>query len=277
MARSTFGGRSTDYTFTTQLVNGYNLLSLVGATLTMWDAPTGGNQHTDLLLNGSPVTSITVPQSGQVPEFQGPNGVTELWADAGAGRVRLTGTPPATVTGFYEGTGSPEGVVSAVPGSVFVNTEDGGWNGARRWAKDTGTGNTGWVPLNYDTGWRIITSWDSSGNVSGDPLPANLSPTSGVAGSIQIRRVGTRVSWHFRGCTWSGGANLSIPVGFRPGGLYVRALLVSDTGTQIVSPGANTIFNVGSAGLVANGTYATTLDYDIAEQQPPNTLPGTAA
>lgn len=60
-------------------------------------------------------------------------------------------------TRLFEGTGSPEGVVTAPPGSVFRNTESGGWNGARAWVKATGTGNTGWVVSDGDTGWVNVT------------------------------------------------------------------------------------------------------------------------
>lgn len=40
------------------------------------------------------------------------------------------------------GTGSPEGVVSAAPGSTYLDTD-----ADSLWMKDTGTGNTGWIQL----------------------------------------------------------------------------------------------------------------------------------
>lgn len=40
------------------------------------------------------------------------------------------------------GAGSPEGVVTANPGTTYVNTTDESF-----WVKKTGTGNTGWIKL----------------------------------------------------------------------------------------------------------------------------------
>lgn len=46
----------------------------------------------------------------------------------------------AAIAGGYSGAGSPEGVVTAEPGVVYWDTA-----GQALWAKNTGTGNTGWV------------------------------------------------------------------------------------------------------------------------------------
>ena len=43
--------------------------------------------------------------------------------------------------GFFSGSGSPEGVQAASPGSVYVDTDAPG----TLYFKRTGTGNTGWV------------------------------------------------------------------------------------------------------------------------------------
>ncbi len=40
------------------------------------------------------------------------------------------------------GTGSPEGAVTASPGTTYLNNSDGGL-----WMKRTGTGNTGWFHI----------------------------------------------------------------------------------------------------------------------------------
>lgn len=54
------------------------------AVVAFWDAPTGGSQHTDLLdISASPITSVTADEYGHLPRFQGPDGVTGMWADAG--------------------------------------------------------------------------------------------------------------------------------------------------------------------------------------------------
>lgn len=55
------------------------------------------------------------------------------------------------------GTGMPNGVVTATPGTYYTDTA--GTNGAWRWFKTSGTGNTGWVVIHGDTGWR--SHWES--------------------------------------------------------------------------------------------------------------------
>lgn len=44
--------------------------------------------------------------------------------------------------GGLAGAGSPEGVVSASPGTTYLDTTTDGF-----WVKKTGTGNTGWIQL----------------------------------------------------------------------------------------------------------------------------------
>lgn len=50
------------------------------------------------------------------------------------------------------GTGMPNGVVTAPVGTYYIDTA--GTNGAWRWIKKAGTGNTGWVCIEGDTGLR---------------------------------------------------------------------------------------------------------------------------
>jgi hypothetical protein len=54
-----------------------------------------------------------------------------------------SGQLPAALAMITSGTGTPEGVVTASPGGLFLRT-DGGAN-ATLYRKETGTGNTGWV------------------------------------------------------------------------------------------------------------------------------------
>lgn len=89
MARLNFGGTSDDYVFMPVTIGTNRLQALAGnIAVTFWTAQTSGTQITDLIFNGSPATSITTV-AGQLPEFQGPDGVNQMWADAGAGRVLL--------------------------------------------------------------------------------------------------------------------------------------------------------------------------------------------
>jgi lysophospholipase L1-like esterase len=86
VARAEFGGGASDFTFS-RTTGG--LVRLGAATLTMWDSEFGGTQYTDLVINGSPASSVAVASDGQVPSFHGPDGVYEMWADAGGGRVQM--------------------------------------------------------------------------------------------------------------------------------------------------------------------------------------------
>lgn len=51
-------------------------------------------------------------------------------------------TTPLDPTYFISGTGEPEGVIIAIPGVLYIQTD--GPHGARLWIKETGVGNTGW-------------------------------------------------------------------------------------------------------------------------------------
>nr|DAU48472.1 MAG TPA: collagen triple helix repeat protein [Caudoviricetes sp.] len=66
------------------------------------------------------------------------------------------------------GTGQPNGVISAPPGSTYTDTAV--TCGAVKWVKMWGTSNTGWTVIYGDTGWRDIKSlldtfWDSTSNI----------------------------------------------------------------------------------------------------------------
>lgn len=90
MSRHTFGQSPSDWTFTVGTADAATLAG--GVTLTMWDSQTSGTQITDLLdAAGTPITTVTSSSGGTglpkgtVPLFYGPDGVTQLWADAGGG------------------------------------------------------------------------------------------------------------------------------------------------------------------------------------------------
>lgn len=65
----------------------------------------------------------------------------------GAGVVPRVGFNAGTTAGaqLFEGTGSPEGVVTARPGSMYLNTSGG--QATSIYYKETGTGNTGWIGI----------------------------------------------------------------------------------------------------------------------------------
>lgn len=81
------------------------------------------------------------------------------------------------------GRGMPNGVVTAPVGTTYV--DEAVTNGALKWIKKSGTGNTGWEVLIGDTGWKILPS------------------VSKLGGSyVKARRVNNVVSYQFGGLSW---------------------------------------------------------------------------
>lgn len=81
------------------------------------------------------------------------------------------------------GRGMPNGVVTAPVGTTYV--DEAVTNGALKWIKKNGTGNTGWEVLIGDTGWKILPSVSKLGN-----------------SFVKIRRVNNVVSYQFGGLSW---------------------------------------------------------------------------
>ena len=100
-----------------------------------------------------------------------------------------------------KGTGTPEGKVSAPVGSIYTDTA--ATNGAIRWIKSSGTGNTGWRVEYGDTGWRNLSSL----------LPATWT------GEMAVARTGNRVTIigsNIRPGETGNTHMLELPAGFRP-------------------------------------------------------------
>ena len=165
----------------------------------------------------------------------------------------------------YRGTGSPEGKVAAPVGSVYTDTA--ATNGAIRWIKSSGTGNTGWQVEYGDTGWRV---WD---NVAG-----------GIkSGRVLIRRKNSKVYIHFDNLTpENAGINISLnrlPVGFRGEGLSNRWVMLNGISTvpdfyigNVSALGYANIYGEFSKEPVLTGTA----DY-LTDEAWPTSLPGTPA
>ena len=81
------------------------------------------------------------------------------------------------------GRGMPNGVVTAPVGTTYV--DEAVTNGALKWIKKTGTGNTGWEVLIGDTGWKVLPSVSKLGN-----------------SFVKVRRVNNVVSYQFGGLSW---------------------------------------------------------------------------
>lgn len=86
---------------------------------------------------------------------------------------------------WLQGTGAPEGSVTAPVGTRYTNTA--ATTGAIEWIKATGTGSTGWRLAYGDTGWRNVTTL----------LHADWVATS-AAPMCRIRRVGNQVTFQTR-------------------------------------------------------------------------------
>lgn len=86
MARHRFGGTA-DYVVTLGVDDVATLEP--GASVTCWNAATGGAQHTDLTdVDGTtpiPGGALTADGTGAVPEFYGPDGVRSVYLDANSG------------------------------------------------------------------------------------------------------------------------------------------------------------------------------------------------
>lgn len=107
MARFRFGGGIAD--FIVQPTDG--VWGVVpGAAVTFWDSPTGGTWYSDLLNeNGASTSQVVADAAGAIPEFQGPSGVTGMWADAG-------GTSRAWIAARGTGgAGTSKGLVVTAP------------------------------------------------------------------------------------------------------------------------------------------------------------------
>ena len=160
--------------------------------------------------------------------------------------------------GDLTGTGMPNGVVSAPPGSYYTDTA--GTNGAWRWLKKSGTGNTGWECIVGDTGWRNLSS---------------IAVNSWV-GTMRVRRIGSACSL-LLDYVRSGTAVevLTLPEGFRPPA-NIKTSVIGGGATQSIylsASGVLTKQNIAHSGPNGGGEI-----WDWSTNDPwPTTLPGTPA
>lgn len=103
-------------------------------------------------------------------------------SDSGSDIGSEIGALIADATGqVIQGVGMPNGVVTAVPGTLYIDT--GSTNGASIWRKASATGSNGWVVVSGDTGWRNIAGMLSNGWVLG---PAGFIRIRRTADSVQL-------------------------------------------------------------------------------------------
>ena len=90
---------------------------------------------------------------------------------------------PTNVGHEIRGTGSPEGRITAEIGTTYVDIN--ATNGALKWIKESGNGNTGWKVFIGDTGWKTLNITSKLGN-----------------SFVKIRRVNNLVTYQFGGLQW---------------------------------------------------------------------------
>lgn len=162
----------------------------------------------------------------------------------------------------FFGTGNPNGAVAAPVGSIFRNTEAGGWNGARVWRKDSGTGANGWVVVDGDTGWRDIT---------GLADPAVL-----LAGGLRARRVNHEVFIRLLSLSVIAGADqlmVALPQGIKPDHASRFPIAMSSALAHVRFTGDGSNLRVSTPGTVGESIY---INYPVTSAWP-TTLPGAPA
>lgn len=164
------------------------------------------------------------------------------------------------------GTGSPEGAVTAPVGSIWFQTDS--TVGVTHWRKSSGTGNTGWVVMEGDTGRRDITAL----------LATDATRTMSVAPIL--RRIGPMVSFS---AAWSNTGTpfrlllLTLPTGFRP-----AATLYVNTPYDVAATSAYRNMGITASGNLSYGGPANSSVFEyqaswLTSQDWPSSLPGSAA
>ena len=115
-------------------------------------------------------------------QFATTDSVNNLLRTQGEQATKITALEAKSAYEIH-GTGIPNGRVSAPIGTTYVDTAV--TNGALKWIKESGNGNTGWKVLIGDTGWRTLNSLSRLGS-----------------SFIKIRRVNNLVTYHFGGLQW---------------------------------------------------------------------------
>jgi hypothetical protein len=135
-------------------------------------------------LAGTRQLAFSVTSEGEAQTLRGvrAGGPATLPAALGAGTL------------WSSGTGTPEGVITGSPGDLWSRTDGG--SSTTLYVKESGAGNTGWIPVQSAGVARNVLFW-GAGNVAGTAVTRFLRPgyQSGVAPvtgvRIPITRAGT--------------------------------------------------------------------------------------
>jgi hypothetical protein len=178
VARSTFGGRPGDFTIVDPSTTS-NIVtvapSVTGATV--WSAKTGGTQYTDLLVGGTPATTVSSDSKGALVPFQGPDGINvAVWVQFGATRVLIDpqdfNVTALVTTALTAQKGIANGVAAldATATVPIAQLPDPVPSMAGKWVAN---GNNFGVGMPQMTRWQLLGSTDPS-------LPAGEAPSLAV-------------------------------------------------------------------------------------------------
>ena len=201
---------------------------------------TGANRTFDLWVSGYRTDKRTWGIYRTLAEYRGSNQAETL---------------PVTRVG----TGSPEGKVAAPVGSVYTDTA--ATNGAVRWVKTSGTGNTGWRVEYGDTGWRNLSS---------------LIPST-WAGEMAVTRTGNRVTIigsNIRPGETGDTHMLALPAGFRPSRTTTGAGVEGGAFRPIYAFGYPP-YNLQIRSITAANSWANFSITYVTQDAWPNSLSGT--
>ena len=160
-------------------------------------------------LEAKPEVDVSVfAKKTEVPTI---DSVNNLLRTQGEQATKIT-TLEAKSAYEIHGTGMPNGSVTAPIGTTYVDMSV--TNGALKWIKQSGSGNTGWKVLIGDTGWRTLNSVSRAGN-----------------SFIKIRRVNNLVTYQFGGLSWGW-----FGVGRRGGPGFLRHNSSGDKGAKVIAP-----------------------------------------
>lgn len=186
----------------------------------------------------------------------------------------------AAAGNVIRGVGSPLGVVSATPGTIYVDTAS--TVGASVWRKASGNTATGWIVLHGDTSWRRVVSWDATGALTQGALLPGWKPRPGVAGGVFVRRRDSTVTVIIRHVAVAIGAT-NDRIWTADSGFESDSLIRNEYVPVIWTPVSTTAWL--SHGLARGGNFNMPLDGIVASavvEYPtpdpwPNALPGVPA
>lgn len=200
-------------------------------------------------------------------------GTGGLWAMPGepiVGQSRIAVNNAVDLSG----TGSPVGVVSAAPGSSFLQIGDAVTvSGNLLWRKISGTGNVGWMPEGAlaDTGWRNVTAAMDSTFKTNRPNGALYLRRQGSLCEVRFIETGTP--------TATSGLIYDMPDGFWGNGSAKATTVMLNADTVVGTTASMLVTYTNGAWLYCAGwgtvpymgslTWTTTRDW-------PASLPGSA-